>query len=379
MNTRFLVTLCLIAQGAAAQGPKLWYTKPASNWNEALPIGNGRMAAMVFGGVETEHLQLNEETIYVGSRRDRVNPAAKAAVPEIRRLLMAGKVTEAEALAGKAMLAYPLRQPPYQPLGDLLITFDIGHEAGTSGYRRELDLKTGIASVEYSAAGVKYRREMFASYPDQVIVMHLTADKAGSLNFRVRLTREADAKTRVSEGDLLLTGEALPHSKDFADEGPHGVKFTGLARVAPQGGTMTAENDEVVVKGAASAYIVVAMDTDMHSGVPGASVRLMLPKLYEGLKRNHLSDFETAMSRVTLQLGKPDPTVDALPTDERLRRVQAGATDLGMVSLYFQYGRATCCSQVAGLIRSPRICRANGTIGSRRRGAASTPSTSILR
>jgi alpha-L-fucosidase 2 len=198
---------------------------------------------------------------------------------------------------------------------------------------------TGIASVEYRAAGVKYRREMFASYPDHLIVVHLTADKPGSLNFRVRLTREADATTKVSEGELLLTGQALPHSKDFADEGPNGVKFSGLARVVQQGGALTDEADSVVVRGATSATILVAMDTDMRGHEPAPAVHVKLPLNYEALKDRHMLEFENAMRQVALRLGSPDTALEALPTDERLKRVQAGGTDLGLISLYFQYGR----------------------------------------
>ncbi len=340
--TLYALLLLLAPELTEAQNPKLWYTKPASNWNEALPIGNGRMAAMVFGGVETERLQLNEETIYAGSLRDRVNPAAKSAIPEVRRLLMAGNVTEAEALAKTSLLAKPLRQPPYEPLGDVEITFDIVPGSPISEYRRELDVKTGIASVEYRAGSVKYRREVFASYPDQVIIVHLTADKPGSLNFRVRLTREADATTRVDGSFLILTGQALPHSPDFAEEGPHGVRFSGMAQVMPDGGSISAETGAVAVKGATAANIAILMNTDRRTGNPDLLDRLKLmdlPDNYGPVKDRHRRDFETAMSHTALQLGTPDAAVEALPTDERLKRVQNGAVDLGLISLYFQYGR----------------------------------------
>src|SRR3954471_10009975 len=144
-----------------AEAPQLWYTKPAAQWNEALPIGNGRLAAMVFGGVDTEHLQLNEETIYAGKRMNRVNPEARANVPIIRKMLLEGKVLEAQALAGKALLAVPLRQPPSEPAGDLTVTFDNAGSSPVSHYRRSLDLYDGVLTIEYDLNGVHYSRTAF--------------------------------------------------------------------------------------------------------------------------------------------------------------------------------------------------------------------------
>src|SRR4051812_40698508 len=143
---------------------RLWYRQPAKDWNEALPIGNGRLAAMVFGGVTNERIQLNEDTVWAGEKRDRVNPDGLKNLPEIRRLLMSGKPKEAEALADRAMIAIPRRLPMYQPLGDLLVEFE-GHE-NASDYVRELDLDTGIVRVSYRLGEVKFTREVFASAVD---------------------------------------------------------------------------------------------------------------------------------------------------------------------------------------------------------------------
>src|ERR1044072_8046176 len=151
---------------------RLWYRQPAANGNEALPVGNGRLAAMVFGGVRFERLQLNEETVWAGERRDRTNPEGARALPEVRRLLFAGKVREAEELAEQSIIAVPKRMPPYQTLGDLYVTLP-GH-GREEDYARELDIDAGIARVTYSWDGARYRREGFASAGDQVIVMRLT-------------------------------------------------------------------------------------------------------------------------------------------------------------------------------------------------------------
>jgi alpha-L-fucosidase 2 len=161
----------------SAQSPKLWYKSPAADWSQALPIGNGRLAGMVYGGPGDEQIQLNEESIYAGKRLDRVNPEARQSIPVIRRLLLDGKVKEAEERAEKNMLAIPRRQPPYEPLGDLRLHFD--GVAAVENYQRSLDLYDGIVSVSFDAGGVHYTREAFASYPDHAIVLHLEASRAG--------------------------------------------------------------------------------------------------------------------------------------------------------------------------------------------------------
>src|SRR6266508_3781886 len=149
-----------IEQPTPTQDLRLWYKQPAANWNEALPIGNGRLGAMVFGGVENERLQLNEDTVWAGEKRDRLNPAGPAAVPEIRRLLFAGKAVEAEALADKALIGIPRRMPPYQPLGDLGIAF--ANTAGATNYQRQLNLADATTRVSYAASGTLYTREAFS-------------------------------------------------------------------------------------------------------------------------------------------------------------------------------------------------------------------------
>ncbi len=181
MNTlslsRVLVTAGLaLATQCLAQEPRLtlWYRQPAARWVDALPLGNGRIGAMVFGGVEQEHVQLNEDTIWNGRKRDRVNPEAAKYLPEVRRLLFDGKPLEATALEEKALMGIPNRQPPYQPLGDLILTFP-NHE-NFADYRRELDLQTGVAKVTYRVGEDVFTREMFVSAPDQVLVVHITCN-----------------------------------------------------------------------------------------------------------------------------------------------------------------------------------------------------------
>ncbi len=177
--------------GHAAEAPKgglvLWYRQPAKLWVEALPVGNGRLGAMVFGGVERERLQLNEDTIWDGFRRDVTNPAALQALPEVRRLLFAGKNEEATKLSAATMMGVPMSIKSYQPLGDLLLEMADG--ADVEQYRRELDLETGVATVRYGSKGATFTREVFASKPDQVIVVRVSADKPGRINLSVKFER----------------------------------------------------------------------------------------------------------------------------------------------------------------------------------------------
>ena len=195
---QFLLSLSVCLAASAAESPQLWYKTPAADWGQALPIGNGRLAGMVYGGAVDEQIQLNEESIFAGKAMDRVNPGARENIPVIRRLLLEGKVKEAEELAEKNMLAIPRRQPPYEPLGDLRLHFDGVNAAPVQDYRRSLDLYDGIATVGFEANGVRYTREVFASYPDHAIVMHLQASQAGALHFRVSFTRAMDGTIRHS-------------------------------------------------------------------------------------------------------------------------------------------------------------------------------------
>ena len=187
---------------SSASDLSLWYRQPATNWVEALPIGNGRLGAMIFGGAEREHLQLNEDTLWAGRPYDPNNPNARAALPEVRRLIFAGKYAEAQALVGSNMMARPLRQMPYETLGDLWLNFP-GAD-GITDYRRELDLDTAVARVTYTRNGVRFTREMFTSPVDQIIVVRLTADKPGQISFTTGMTTPQTATVLVENGDTLV-------------------------------------------------------------------------------------------------------------------------------------------------------------------------------
>jgi alpha-L-fucosidase 2 len=317
----------------------LWYRTPAANWNEALPIGNGRLGAMVFGGVIDDRLQLNEDTVWAGQKLDRVNPRAAASLPEIRRLLFAGKPAEAEAIADKTLISVPRRMPPYQTLGDLNIHFAVG--GNPSEYRRELDLDTAVTRVQFRAGGTLFTREAFATAIDQVIVVRLTADRPASIGFTMSMSRERDATARVDGNNaVILEGQALPASERHADEPRTGVRFSGIARVDADGGTVQSDGESVTVANANAATILIAAATTMKARSPVDAARMALTaagrRPYPELRDAHIRDYQRFARRADLTFAAASPD---LPTDARLARVKSGAVDLALESLYFRFGR----------------------------------------
>ncbi len=316
----------------------LWYTAPAANWNAALPIGNGRLGAMVFGGLNAERLQLNEDSVWAGQRMDRVNPAAAKAVPEIRRLLAARKFAEAEALADKALISLPRRMPPYQTLGDLLIQSKFAGDV--SEYRRELDLDEAIARVKFRVDDAVFSREIYSSAVDQVIAIRLTASRGRALSFLATMGRERDATVRVEGRDIILEGQALPVGDRQKDEPKTGVRFIGMTRVVAQGGQTRADGAFLAVDGADAVTLLVAAGTTFRDDDPLAAARRTLDaaalRPYDQMRAEHVVDYQRFAKRVVFQLGATAPD---LPTNERLARVQAGGQDPALAALYFQFGR----------------------------------------
>jgi alpha-L-fucosidase 2 len=317
---------------------KLWYRQPARTWVQALPVGNGRLAAMVFGDARREHLQLNEDTIWSGEKRDRSNPEAPKAVLEIRRLLQQGHPAEAQEMADRDMISIPRALPVYQTLGDLWLEFG-GGDPEPASYRRELDLDTGIASVRYTAGGVHYVREVFASAPARCIIVRLSADKPGSISFRATMTRPADGTTEAAPARLILTGQALP--KSAPGERETGVRFRAELKAVVSGGHLESAGDHLDVTAADAVTLMIVAATDYREKDLAAACQRDLAaasRPYEPLRTEHVADHQRFFRRVHLDL-PVDNAVRALPTDERLQRVQQGATDDDLLALYFQYGR----------------------------------------
>ena len=310
----------------------LWYRRPAPQWDHALPVGNGRLGGMVFGGVRSERIQLNEDSLWVGGPRETDNPEARAHLPEVRRLLFAGRPREAAALAEKKSMGRPNRLDPYQTLGDLRLAFE--QEGTPEDYRLELDLDTAIARVSYRLGGVRYTREVFASAPDQVLVVRIAADRPGQVSLSAGLDRAQDARTEVVSPERIDLSGAL--------SGGRGMSFQASVRVLAEGGRLDAFPERAEVEGADAVTLMVAAATSYRGGDPRAIVEGHLlaaaRKPYDRLRADHVADHQRLFRRVDLHLG-PSGGAAALPTDERLERVKRGERDLGLDALYFQYGR----------------------------------------
>jgi len=331
-------------EAPAASRLSLWYRAPATEWVGALPVGNGRLGAMVFGGVVQERLQLNEDTLWSGRPYDPVNPEAKAALPDVRRLLAAGMHREAAALVSQKVMATPLAQMVYQTLGDLHLTFP--QTESVDAYRRDLDLATATARVSYTAGDVRFAREVFASAPDQVIVVRLTADRPGHISFEARLQTPHRATTEATgAGDLVMRGVNGDGRGTTADGRPMtgALRFEARVRLIATGGTRTSADGAVVVRGADAATLLISAATshrrfDDVGGDPAALVASALDAAgrtsIDSLRAAHVRDYQQLFNRVTLDLGSSV----TVPTDERVRGF-AGGADPGLAALYFQYGR----------------------------------------
>jgi len=312
---------------------------------------------MVFGGIAHEHIQLNEDTVWNGKKRDRINPEALKILPEVRRLLFAGQPLAATALEDRNLMGIPNRQPPYQPLADLKLEFS-GQDNATD-YRRELNLATGIVRVTYRIGEATYTREVFSSAPDQALVVRIECDKPGHLSFRATLTRSQDSQTTVAAPDrVILHGEAIAHTnfwitpnltperlkaeKDQLE--PTGVKFHAVLRAVNEGGRVEVSGSELIVSKAHAVTLLIVAATDYRGGDPdSACVRFLAraEKPYAALRAAHVADHERLFRRVELELAPPsgDPSVETLPIDERLARIMRGQSDPGLSALYFQFGR----------------------------------------
>ncbi len=348
---------------APASPLSLWYRAPASDhpllpldaprqsrqagtaeWVQALPVGNGRLGAMVFGGVVHERLQLNEDTLWAGRPYDPVNPEAKDTLPEVRRLVAERKYPEAAKLVGEKVLSKPLAQMPYETLGDLALTFSPVESA--ENYRRDLDLATATAHVSYASGGVTFSREVFASAPGQVIVVRLTASRPGRISFEARLqTPQRATVEATANGDLVMRGVNGDGSGATADGRPMtgALRFETRVRVLPTGGTRQANGDALVVRDADAVTLLIAAATSYRTyedvgADPAARVAAAIDpasrKSIETLRAEHVRDYQQLFNRVTLDLGPSK----GLPTDERVRAFAAGG-DPGLAALYFQYGR----------------------------------------
>lgn len=321
------------AQSVTPASSLLWYREPARTWHEALPVGNGRIGALVHGGTDSELLQLNEGSVWSGRAAYVEKPEVLENLPRLRELLFAGKHAEAEALAKRHMTTVP--RPDYgsfQPLGELRLEFetDIAH---ARDYRRELNLDTAVARTTFKRGSVTHTREVFCSAPGGALVIRLTASRPGLITFRALLGRMG-AVTRSDGADsVLMTGRCAEGGTEFA---------VGLRALA-DGGRVTANDNALTVDHADSVTLVLTVGTSYYSADPAAAARVALTQVaghpYAKLLDDHTRDYEGLFRRVALELGGTDATTAALPTDERLRLAAAGGADPDLMARYFSYGR----------------------------------------
>jgi alpha-L-fucosidase 2 len=348
----------------------LYYTNAAVKWTEALPIGNGRLGAMIFGGVGREHLQLNEATLWAGGPYDPNNTNALAALPEVRKLVFAGQYDAAAKLISSNMMAVPLREMPYETLGDLFLDFGT-NAMPVENYRRDLDLDTAVATVSYTANGVHFHRELFSSPVDQVIVIHLTADQPGQISFTASLTTpqkagmslEVNARAPLFDqtNDVTLVMNGVNGS---ARGIPGALKFQARVRVLPVHGKIRLGADNISVANADSVTLLIAAATSYKnyhdvSGQPEIIVKKQIAGAYEkwanGQLRNgvdttradHVAAHQKLFRRVALDLGETDAM--KWPTDVRIAHFAEGK-DPQLAVLYFQFARylLICCSRPGG-------------------------------
>lgn len=320
---------------------KLWYNNPSGTvWENALPIGNGRLGAMVFGNVEQEIIQLNEHTVWSGSPNRNDNPDALAALPEIRKLIFEGKQKEAEVLAGEKIQTKKSNGQMFQPVGSLNLSFD-GHDEYTD-YYRELDIEKAVTKNSYTVEGVTYVREMLASFSEDVIIVRLTASKPHNISFTASFsTPQPNSKIETkSDNELSISGTTIDH------EGVKGkVKFKGTARIKPDGGTVSSNDTALFVKNAdaVTIYISIASNFNNYKDISGNENKRVenylnkaYKKSYEDIAKRHVAAYQNYFNRVNLDLGRTDAA--NLPTDERLMNFRS-ANDPQLVTLYYQYGR----------------------------------------
>jgi alpha-L-fucosidase 2 len=314
-------------------GMKIWFNKPAENWNEALPTGNGSLGAMVFGGVEKERIELNEKSVWTGEPRWDANPDALKNLPKVRKLLFDGKYKEAEELAQRGILGKKPDNPvaTYQALGDIYLSF--GPQRSLTNYRRELDIENAVVSVSYSANQTNFLREIFTSAPCHSVIIRLTADKNGALTFTSKISRAGTKAIIVANGSDITMSE---HIGDGT-----GVKIFARMKLIAEGGTIFSAGDSISVEKADSVTIFLTAATDYSGGDPSiiskTQMEAAITQHYAEIKKAHVADYQSFFKRVDLDLGSSDGNY--FTTDARIAALQNGYADTDLIELYYQFGR----------------------------------------
>ncbi len=320
----------------------LWYGGPAQKWVQALPVGNGWLGGMVFGGIGEELIQLNADTLWAGPPIPKDVVGARTYIDQARALIFEGKYSEAQTLIQDNAMGERISPRSYQTLGDLKISFQHGDKA--SEYRRELNLSEALAKTTFKIDGVTYTREVFSSAVDDCIVIHISADKPGMVSFEATLDRPADfVTTPVGKNQLVMQGQA-------SQKGKHrGVKYEAQLTARTQNGTVATEGNHLTVSGADSVVLYLTAATDYNMDDPmkpltadrgevcSSRLRKVARKSYSKVRKEHTADHQQLFNRFSIDLG--NGSSESLPTDERLAAVKKGADDPGLIALYCQFGR----------------------------------------
>jgi alpha-L-fucosidase 2 len=357
----FVLTVSLtLAASASASDLTLKYSQPASRWTEALPVGNGRLGAMIFGGITDEHMQINEATLWSGGPRDWNNPGAKEILPQVRAAIFAGDYQKAGELCKKMQGPY---NESYQPLGDLRLAFPGGENVSSNSYQRSLDLDRAVATVRYREGDATFTRAVFSSYPDQILVVRLTCDKPGRISFGAT-TGSLLRHTVATEGTntLVLRGQAPSHvdpsylhssNPIIYDEGTNaeGMTFDLYVRALADGGAVSCDGEILSVTNADAVTLLVSAGTSFNGPdkSPAREGRdpvaealrpldIAQKKSYDELLARHLADYQKLFRRVEIDLGETSGT-EGLTTDQRLARFAQGGSDPDLAALLYQYGR----------------------------------------
>ncbi|MBB5783299.1 glycosyl hydrolase family 95 catalytic domain-containing protein [Nonomuraea jabiensis] len=328
------------AEVRAANDLALWYDESAgTEWLRALPIGNGRLGAMVFGNVDTERLQLNEDTIWAGGPYDQSNPKGAAALGQIRQLVFQNQWSQAQTLVDQNMLGNPSAQLAYQPVGDLRLTF--GSATAVSEYNRFLDLTTATTTVTYLQNGVRYRREVLASAPDQVIAVRLTADKPGSITFSATFASPQRTTRSSPDGTTVALDGVSGDQRGLAGK----VRFLALARAVAEGGSVSSSGGTLQVRSANSVTVLISIGSSYvnykdvsgdYQGIARRHLDAAAGRTYDDLRGRHTADYQRLFGRTTLDLGRTSAADQ--PTDVRIAQ-HANTNDPQFSALLFQYGR----------------------------------------
>jgi alpha-L-fucosidase 2 len=341
-NILFFIFCLLFERNLPAQSNtllKLWYDQPAKQWVEALPIGNGRLGAMVFGNPSQEEIQLNENMVWAGQPHRNDNPNAKEALPKVRQLIYDGKYKEAQDLVNQKFISRNSQGMPYQTAGNLNLLFP-GHEKFIN-YYRELNIETAVATTRYDVDGVTYKYEVFSSFPDQVIIFRITASKPGIINFTASLNHPAPVDISTDGNDKLImsgiTGDC--------DSIKGAVKFQVQVKITADGGSLSANNNNITVNNAdiVTLYISISSSFKNYNDISADAaerangyLQNALKKNYEQTLRDHITDYQNYFNRVGIDLGVTDSVKS--PTNVRIEQFAKG-NDPQLAALYFQYGR----------------------------------------